>query len=53
MRALLSRPLEEATFTHVDPTGALARVLITGPLADDPAGQMSNVKCQMFIRRRR
>ena len=37
VQALLSRPLAEVTFTHVNPTEALVRMLITGPLADDPA----------------
>ena len=37
VRALLSRSLDVVTFTHVDPTEALVRMLVTGPLADDPA----------------
>ena len=37
VQALLSVKTTEIRFTHVDPTYALARMLITGPLAGDPS----------------
>jgi hypothetical protein len=37
VQALLSVKTTEIRFTHVDPTYALARMLITGPLASDPS----------------
>lgn len=36
VQELMSVPVPEITFVHVDPTEALVRLLITGPLAADP-----------------
>ena len=37
VQMLLATPVQEITFTHLDPTEVLVRMLVAGPLAADPA----------------
>ena len=37
VQILLGTPCDEITFTHLDPTEVLVRMLVSGPLAADPA----------------